>query len=95
MLQVAPGRRGALAKYHEGAAAALAEAHRAVDAVVDGPDGAHSAHAAFLDVRARWRKQSCTIGRTGQSCTGYLAGGLDALEQMIGDGGLDAFDAQD
>jgi len=82
------------AKYYEGAAAALAEARRAVEAAVDGPDGAHAARAAFLDVRARWRTQSRTIGRTGEAWTGYLTGGLDALEQLIGDGGLDVFDAQ-
>ena len=34
-------------------------------------------------------------GERAKAVPGYLAGGLDALEQMIGDGGLDAFDAQD
>jgi len=83
------------AKYHEGAVAALGEARRAVEAVVDGPDGEHAASAALLDVRARWRAQSRSIGRTGPSWTGYLTGGLDALQQMIdNDGGIDALDAQ-
>jgi hypothetical protein len=40
--------------------------------------------------------QSGTRGRTGADWTGYLAGGLDALEQMINDdGGLDALDSGD
>lgn len=83
------------AKYHEGAVAALGESRRAVEAVVDGPDGEHAARAALLDVRARWRAQSRSIGRTGPSWTGYLTGGLDALQQMIDhDGGIDALDAQ-
>src|ERR1035437_9332237 len=81
------------AKYHEGAAAALAEARRAIEALADGPDGGQSARAALLDVRARWQTQSRTRGRTGPDWTGYLAGGLDALEQMIdNDGGPDALD---
>ena len=81
------------AKYHEGAVAALAEARRAFEALADGPDGGQSARAALLDVRARWLAQSRTRGRTGPDWTGYLAGGLDALEQMIdNDGGLDALD---
>ena len=82
------------AKYYEGAAAALAEARRAVEEAVDGPAGAQATRAAFLGVRARWRTQSHTMGRKGLDWTGYLTGGLDALEQMIGDGGLDAFDTQ-
>ena len=81
------------AKYHEGTAAALAEARRAIEALSDGPDGGQSARAALLEVRARWLAQSRTRGRTGPDWTGYLAGGLDALEQMIDDdGGLDALD---
>ena len=83
------------AKYHEGTAAALAEARRAVQTVPDGPGGSHVARAALLDVRARWRTQSRTIGRTGLDWTSYLTGGLDALEQMLDDdGGLDALDAR-
>ena len=81
------------AKYHEGTAAALAEARRAIEALSDGPDGGQSARAALLEVRARWLAQSHTRGRTGPDWTGYLAGGLDGLEQMIdNDGGLDALD---
>ena len=83
------------AKYHEGAAAALAEVRRAIEGLDDGPDGAQSARDALLDVRARWRAQSRTRGRTGPDWTGYLTGGLDALEQMIDeDGGLDALDSR-
>lgn len=81
------------AKYHEGTAAALAEARRAIEALSDGPDGGQSARAALLEVRARWLAQSRTRGRTGPDWTGYLAGGLDGLEQMIdNDGGRDALD---
>ena len=79
------------AKYHEGAVAVLAEARRAIEALAEGPDNARSARAALRGVRARWRTQSRTRGRTGPDWTGYLTGGLDALEQMIDDdGGLDA-----
>jgi hypothetical protein len=81
------------AKYHEGTAAALAEARRAIEALSDGPDGGQPARAALLDVRAHWLAQSRTRGRTGPDWTGYLAGGLDDLEQMIdNDGGPDALD---
>ena len=81
------------AKYHEGAAAALAEARRAIEALDDGPDGGQSAREALLDVCARWRAQSRTRGRTGPDWIGYLTGGLAALEQMIdNDGGPDALD---
>ena len=83
------------AKYHEGAAAALAEARRAIEALSDGPDGGLSARAALLDVRARWLAQSRTRGRTGPDWTGYLTGGLAALEQLIDDdGGLDEIDSR-
>jgi hypothetical protein len=84
------------AKYCEGAAAALAEVRRAFEAVADGPDSTRSARAVLLDVRARWREQSRTMGRRGPDWAGYLTGGLDALEQMIDDdGGFDELDAQD
>jgi hypothetical protein len=80
-------------KYYEGVAAALAEARRAIEALTNGPNGGQSARAALLDVRARWLAQSRTRGRTGPDWAGYLAGGLDALEQMIdNDGGPDALD---
>ena len=83
------------AKYHEREAAALAEARRAVQALEDGPDGVQSARASLLDVRARWLAQSRTRGRTGPDWTDYLAGGLDALKQMIdNDGGLDELDSR-
>jgi hypothetical protein len=83
------------AKYHEGEAAALAEARRAIQALAEGPDGGQSARASLLDVRARWLEQSRTRGRTGPDWTDYLTGGLDALEQMIdNDGGLDELDSR-
>lgn len=94
-----PSRQGATApaaKYCEGAAAALAEVRRAVEAVADGPDIASSARAVVLDVRARWREQSHTMGRRGPDWAGYLTGGLDSLKQMIDDdGGFDEIDVQD
>jgi hypothetical protein len=84
------------AKYHEGAAAALAETRRAIEALTEGPDGGQSARGVLMDVRARWQMEAGTRGRTGPAWTGYLAGGLDALEQMINDdGGLDALDSGD
>jgi hypothetical protein len=73
------------AKYHEGAGAALADVRRAVQATADGPDGVRSARAAVIEARARWRAQSETAGRTGPDWAGYLAGGLDALDQMVAD----------
>jgi hypothetical protein len=83
-------------KYCEGAAAALAEVRRAVEPVADGPAGASTACAVLLDVHARWRAQSRTMGHRGADWVGYLAGGLDALEQMIDDdGGFDEHDVQD
>ena len=71
-------------KYHEGAAAALAEARRVVRAVAEGPGAADAVRSVLLDVRARWLEQSRSTGRTGPSWTSYLAGGLDALEQLVG-----------
>ena len=68
------------AKYHEGFAAALAEARRAVQGTSD--KGSSAGRAAVLDIRARWREQADTAGRTGPDWTGYLTGGLDALEQL-------------
>jgi len=82
-------------KYHEGAAAALAEARRAVEALAERPNGTRAARAALIDIRARWRTQARTRGRSGPDWTGYLVGGLDALEQMIDDdGGPDALTAR-
>jgi hypothetical protein len=83
------------AKYHEGAAAVLAEARRAIEALAEGPDDEQSARAALRGVRTRWRTQARTRGRMGPDRTGYLTGGLDALEPMIDDdGGPDALDAR-
>lgn len=72
-------------KYHEGAAAALAEVRRAVETLADDSGVGHSARAVLLNVRARWREQSHTMGSRGPDWAGYLTGGLDALEQMIDD----------
>ncbi|MGV8967573.1 MAG: hypothetical protein ACOH2F_15000 [Cellulomonas sp.] len=73
------------AKYHEGAAAALGEARRAVAALPTSADEAPAVRAALLDVGARWRGESGTPGRSGPGWTGYLAGGIDALDLMIDD----------
>lgn len=70
------------AKYHEGSAAALAEARRMVQRGGDGPDGATAVRVSLRDIRARWQTQVGTAGRTGPGWTGYLTGGLDALEQL-------------
>jgi len=75
------------AKYHEGAAAALSEARRVIEALADAPGGAQSARAALRGVRAGWRTQSRTTVLTGSDWTGYLTGGLDALEQMLDEDG--------
>ena len=72
-------------KYHEGAAAALAEARRAVRSVPDGPDAPADVRSAILDICERWWAQSRSPGRTGPSWTGYLAGGVDMMEQMVDD----------
>jgi len=83
-------------KYCEGAAAALAEVRRALEAVADGPGGASTAHAVLVEVRARWQAQSQTMVHRGPDWAGYLSGGLDALGQMIDDdGGFDELDVQD
>jgi len=83
-------------KYCEGAAAALAEVRRAVEAVADGPGAASTAHAVLVEVRARWQAQSQTMVHRGPDWAGYLSGGLDALGQMIDDdGGFDELDVQD
>lgn len=72
-------------KYHEGAVAALADARRAVQAGADGPHAVRTDRADLLEVRAQWRAQSETVGRAGPAWAGYLAGGLDALDQMVDD----------
>jgi len=64
--------------------------------VAEGPDGADAARSALLDVRARWWARFRLTGRTGPSWIGYLAGGLDALEQLVDDGGgAGELDAED
>ncbi|HEY5516221.1 MAG TPA: hypothetical protein VIK12_08440, partial [Pengzhenrongella sp.] len=85
------------AKYHEGSAAALAEARRVVQRAGDGPDGATAVGVFLRDIRARWLTQVGTAGRTGPDWTGYLTGGLDALEQLeqlVDDEGHGARDLQ-
>jgi hypothetical protein len=72
------------AKYHEGAVAALSEARRAV-ASIPGDVAADDVRAALLGVGARWRGESGTAGRSGPDWVGYLAGGIDALDQLIDD----------
>jgi hypothetical protein len=82
-------------KYYEGTAAALAEARRAIRRLPDLPDGPDlpgtsalpgnddASRLAIQDIRARWEAQSLAPGRTGRSWAGYLAGGLDALAQLL------------
>lgn len=70
-------------KFQEGAAAALAQARRAVRAVEEGPGAAEAARSALLEVHAQWRSQSGSPGRAGPSWVSYLAGGRDALEQLV------------
>ena len=82
-------------KYCEGAAAALADVRRAVEHVADGPGGASTAHVVLLEAHTRWRAQSQTMVHRGPDWAGYLAGGVDALQQMLDDdGGFDEPDAQ-
>ena len=73
------------AKYHEGAAAALAEARRAIKSIVADSDAAPRARAAILGIRARWQARLDAMGRAGPDWAGYLTGGLDALDQLIAD----------
>lgn len=80
-------------KYHEGAASALAEARRAVRAVPDDPNVESTLRATLTAIHERWLAQSRSPGRTGPSWTGYLTGGLDAIEQMIQDAGSGVRDA--
>ena len=72
------------AKFHEGAVAALSEARRAVVSI-PGDVAADDVRAALLGVGARWRGESGTAGRSGPDWAGYLAGGMDALDQLIRD----------
>ena len=75
------------AKYHEGAAAALAEVRRAVRAIGDDSHAARQARAAMLAIGARWQARLDTMGGAGPDWAGYLTGGLDALDQLIADDG--------
>jgi len=81
-------------KYHEGAASALAEARRAVRNVPESPGAVRETRAALGAIRARWRAQSATPGRAGPGWAGYLAGGLDALDQLVDDDEGRARDAE-
>ncbi|WP_407343312.1 hypothetical protein [Pengzhenrongella phosphoraccumulans] len=76
------GMAAPAAKYHEGSAAALAEARRAVQRAGDSPDGAGALAEVIRDIRGRWLAQVGSAGRTGPDWSGYLTGGLDALEQI-------------
>ena len=73
-------------KYHEGAVSALAEVRRALTARADDPGAALEPRTVLIQIRSRWRAQSCTPGRTGPAWAGYLAGGLDALDLLVNDG---------
>lgn len=69
------------AKEHEGAAAALAEARRAIRRLPAGP----AQRDAVLEVLARWRGQVDSTGRAGRAWADYLRGGLAALDHLIDD----------
>ena len=71
-------------KYFEGRAAALAEVRRALRRLRDLPndDGADSRRALEV-IRARWAAQTTAPGRTGPAWAGYLAGGLEALDELV------------
>jgi hypothetical protein len=76
-------------KYHEGAAAALAEARRAIRRLPAplgeefGAGGDGVPRLAVHEIRARWAVQSQSAGRTGRSWVAYFAGGLDALAALL------------
>jgi len=72
------------AKYHEGAAAALAEARRALCSVAERPGTADADRSVLQSIQAHWRAQSSSPGRAGPHWESYLAGGLDALDQLVG-----------
>ena len=71
------------AKYHEGTAAALAEARRALCSVAERPRSADRDRSVLHSIRAHWLAQSSSPGRTGPHWDSYLAGGLDALDQLV------------
>lgn len=70
-------------KYYEGMAAALADARRAVcgQPGLRGEDDA--SRLALHAIRARWTEESHWPGCTGPDWVDYLAGGLDALTQLL------------
>ena len=70
-------------KYHEGAAAALAEARRAVCSLTEAPGSADTDRSVLQSIRASWLAQSLSPRRKGPSWGSYLAGGLDALDQLV------------
>lgn len=71
------------AKYHEGATAALAEARRTVASIPHDVADVATVRTALLGVSERWRSELGTAGRSGPDWAGYLAGGIDALDQVI------------
>ena len=71
------------AKYYEGMAAALAEARRAIRRLPDVPNDDGAGQRVLAGIRARWIAQTRAPGRTGPSWAGYLAGGLDALNELV------------
>ncbi len=73
----APGVEARSAKYHEGAAVALADVRRAVRSRQD--DEVRSAIAA---VRSTWRAQVDLPGRRSTAWVDYLEGGRDALDRL-------------
>lgn len=70
-------------KYHEGEAAVLAEARRAIRRLPPAPGDDAAAREVLRELRDRWTAQVDAPGRTGARWTGYLAGGVDAVERLI------------
>lgn len=81
-------------KYYEGMAAALAEVRRAIRRLPVLPEDDSGSRLVLAGIRARWTAEVGAPGRTGPGWAGYLAGGLDALDQLAaehpGDSGLGA-----
>ena len=69
-------------KYYEGMAAALAELRRAIRRLPDLPNDGGGSQGVLDVIRARWTAETRVPGRTGPSWAGYLAGGLDALNEL-------------
>ncbi|TFB46743.1 hypothetical protein [Cryobacterium tagatosivorans] len=78
------------AKYYEGMAAALAEVRRAIRRLSLLPDDDAGSRLVLGDIRARWAAEAGAPGRTGPGWAGYLAGGLEALDQLAADHAGDA-----